>query len=401
MGSDGARVLVGRRREREALDRLLEGARAGRGGSVVVRGEEGMGKSALLQYLVERAAGCRVARAAGVESEIELAFAGLHQLGAPMLDRLERLSGPQQEALGVAFGLTAGQAPDRFLVALAALSLFSEVAEERPLVCVVDDAQWLDRASAQALAFAARRLLAESVALAFAVRGDLGGHDEWAHLPELVVEGLGDADARALLESVLHGPLDQRVRDRILAETHGNPLALELPRGSTPEQLAGGFGLPDARLPASRLEQSFARRLAGLPAETRQLLLVAAAEPLGEPLLVWRAAERLGIGVDAAEPAASAGLAEFGAQVRFRHPLVRSAVYRAASLKERQSVHRALDEVTDAAVDPDHRAWHRAQASLGPDEDVARELERSARRAQARGGLAAAAAFLARAAALT
>jgi DNA-binding CsgD family transcriptional regulator len=401
-GSDRTPVLVGRTRERHALDWLLEGALSRRGGSLVLRGEEGMGKSALLEYLVERAAGCRVARAAGVETEIELAFAGLHQLCAPMLDRLERLPGPQKEALGVAFGLTAGQAPDRFLVGLAVLSLFSDVAEERPLVCVVDDAQWLDRASAQALAFAARRLLAESVALAFAVRGGSGGHDAWARLPELVVEGLGDADARALLASVLHGPLDEQVRDRIVAETRGNPLLLlELPRGSTPERLAGGFGLPDGGLLASRLEKSFARRLARLPAATRQLLLVGAAEPLGEPLLVWHAAERLGIGIGAAGPAASAGLAEFGAQVRFRHPLVRSAVYRAASLEERQSVHRALAEVTDPAVDPDRRAWHRAQATPGPDEDVAREVERSAGRARARGGLAAAAAFLQRAAALT
>ena len=299
----------------------------------------------------------------------------------------------------MAFGLSGGQAPDRFLVGLAVLSLLSEVARERPLVCLVDDAQWLDRASAQALAFVARRLLAESAALVFAVR-EPGG--ELAGLPELVVEGLGDADARALLASVIPGPLDERVRDRIVAETRGNPLALlELPRGVTPAELAGGFGLPDALPLSGRIEESFRRRLEALPADTRRLLLVAAAEPVGEPVLVWRAAERLGIGAEAAAPAATAGLLEFGARVRFRHPLVRSAVYRAASLEDRQGVHRALAEATDPEVDPDRRAWHRAQATPGPDEEVAAELERSAGRAQARGGLAAAAAFLERAAALT
>ncbi len=332
---------------------------------------------------------------------MELPFAGLHQLCAPMLDRLERLPGPQRDALGTAFGLSAGDAPDRFLVGLAVLSLLCEVASERPLVCVVDDAQWLDRASAQALAFVARRLLAESVALVVAVR-ESGTEQEFTGLPELVVEGLRDGDARALLGSVIRGPLDERVRNRIVAETRGNPLALlELPRGMTPAELAGGFGLPDGPALPGRIEQSFRQRVEGLPAQTQRLLLVAAAEPVGEPVLVWRAAERLGIGVDAAAPAETFGLCEFGARVRFRHPLVRSAVYRAASSEDRQAVHRALAEVTDPGVDPDRRAWHRAHATPGPDEDVAEELERSAGRAQARGGLAAAAAFLERAAGLT
>jgi DNA-binding CsgD family transcriptional regulator len=336
-------------------------------------------------------------RAVGVESEMELAFAALQQLCAPLLDRLDRLPAPQRDALGVAFGLRAGDAPDRFLVGLAVLSLFADVAVEQPLVCVVDDAQWLDRASAQALVFVARRLLAESVALVFATREpsqDLRG------LPELAVEGLRDGDARALLNSALRVPLDERVRERIVAETRGNPLALlELPRELTPAELAGGFGLPDAPGLSGRIEDSFRRRFAGLPAETQRLLLVAAAEPVGDPVLLWRAADRLGIGVRAA--ADTDGLLAIGASVTFRHPLVRSSVYRTASVEDRQAVHRALADATDPEVDPDRRAWHLAQATPGFDEDVASELERSAGRAQARGGLAAAAAFLDRASALT
>ena len=394
-----AAELTGRRSECEVLDRLIEAVRAGESRALVVRGEPGVGKTALLDYLVEQASGCRVARAAGVQSEMELAFAGLHQLLAPMLDRLERLPVPQRDALRTAFGVSPGPAPDRFFVGLAVLSLLSEVAEEQPLICLVDDEQWLDRASAQVLAFVARRLEAESVGLVFAARVP---SDDLAGLPELVVEGLREGDARALLDSALTGPLDARVRDQIVSETRGNPLALlELPRGLTPAELAGGFGLPGAVPLSGRIEESFRRRLDALPAETRRLLQLAAADPVGDPLLVWRAAERLGIGTEAATPAAEAGLLEFGARVRFRHPLVRSAAYRSASLQERQDVHRALAEVTDPEVDPDRRAWHRAQAAPGPDEDVAEELERSAGRAQARGGLAAAAAFLERAATLT
>ena len=392
-------MLLGRRTECEALDRLLEGVRAGRSVALVVRGEPGVGKTALLESAIESGSDLRVARAVGVESEMELAYAALHQLCAPMLDRLERLPAPQRDALGTVFGMSAGDAPDRFLVGLAALGLLSEVAEEQPLLCVVDDAQWLDRASAQALAFVARRLLAESVGLVFATREP---SEEFGRLPELVVEGLRNGEARELLGSVIRGPLDERVRERIVAETRGNPLALlELPRGLTPAELAGGFGLPDAVPLSGQIEDSFRRRIEALPGESQRLLLVAAVEPVGEPLSVWRAAERLGIGVHAAAPAAAAGLLEFGARVRFRHPLVRSAVYRAASAEERRTVHRALAQATDPAVDPDRHAWHRAQAALGPDEDIAAELEQSAGRAQARGGLAAAAAFLERAAALT
>src|SRR5271163_4070238 len=407
-------MLLGRLPERAALSQLLDGARAGRSGVLVVRGEPGVGKTALLDWAVGSAAGLRVVRVAGVESEMELAYAALQQLCAPMLDQLGGLPDPQRAALGVAFGLTARAAPDRFLVGLAALSLLSEVAEQQPLLCVVDDAQWLDRASAQALGFVARRLLAEPVALVVAAREP---GEEFRGLPELAVGGLREGDARELLGSVVRGPLDERVRDRIVAETRGNPLALlELPRGVTPAELAGGFGLAGvAGLPgvngvngvngvpgsSGGIEDSFRRRVEVLPAATQRLMLVAAAEPAGEPVLVWRAAERLGIGAGAVTPAADAGLLTIGERVVFRHPLVRSAVYRAASAPERRAVHQALAGATDPQADPDRRAWHRAQAAPGPDEDVASELERSAGRAQTRGGLAAAAAFLERAAALT
>jgi DNA-binding CsgD family transcriptional regulator len=366
---------------------------------LVVGGEPGVGKTALLDYLAEHASGCRVARIAGVQSEMELAYAGLHQLCAPMLGRLQHLPGPQRAALRSAFGLGPGSASDRFLVGLAVLSLLAEVAQEHPLLCLVDDEQWLDHASAQVLGLVARRLAAESVGLVFAAR--VPG-DELAGLPELVVEGLGEADARALLAAALTGPLDAQVRDRLVAEAGGNPLALlELPQGLTPAELAGGFALPDALPLSGRIEESFRRRLEVLPADTRRLLQVAAAEPVGDPVLMWRAAEQLGIQAEAATPAAEAGLLEVGARVRFRHPLVRSATYRSASLQERQEVHRALAQATDPTLDPDRRAWHWAQATLGPDEDVAAELEHSAGQAQARGGLAATAAFLQRAVALT
>jgi DNA-binding CsgD family transcriptional regulator len=398
-------MLLDRLPERAALSELLEAARAGRSRVLVLCGEPGAGKTALLDWAVESAAGLRVVRVAGVESEMELAFAAVQQLCAPMLDQLAGLPDPQRAALGVAFGLETGPAPDRFLVGLAVLSLLSEAAERRPLLCVVDDAQWLDRASALVLAFVARRLLADPVALVFAAREP---GEEFRGLPELLVGGLGEGDARELLGSVVGGPLDERVRDRIVAETRGNPLALlELPRDATPADLAGGFGLPSVPglpgVPASsgRIEDSFRRRVEVLPAATRLLMLVAAAEPAGEPALVWRAAERLGIGAEAAWPAADAGLLMIGERVMFRHPLVRSAVYRAASPAERRAAHQALAGATDPRADPDRRAWHRAQAALGPDEDVAAELERSAGRAQARGGRAAAAAFLERSAALT
>jgi DNA-binding CsgD family transcriptional regulator len=382
-----------------ALGRFIEGVRAGQSRVLVVRGEPGVGKTVLLDHLAGQASGCQVARATGVQSEMELPFAGLHQLCVPMLDRAECLPGPQRETLRTAFGLSAGPAPDRFLIGLAVLGLLSEVAGDRPLVCTVDDAQWLDSASAQALGFVARRLAAEPVGLVFAVGGPA---DELAGLPELAVAGLPEGDARALLDSVLAGPLDARVRDRIVSEARGNPLALlELPRSLTPAQLAGGFGLPGAQPLSGRIEESFQRQLEALPAQTRRLLQLAAADPSGDPLLVWRAAGQLGLPVSAETPAVEAGLVEFGARVRFRHPLVRSAAYRSASVQERHDAHRALAEATDRQIDPDRRAWHHAQAALGPDEEIAGELERSAGRAQAHGGLAAAAAFLERAAMLT
>ncbi len=397
----GGTALTDRRKEREVLDRLVDAVRAGESRALVVRGDPGVGKTVLLDHLAERASGsgCRVARAAGVQSEMELAFAGLHQLCAPMLSHGERLPVPQRDALRTAFGIAAGPPPDPFLIGLGALSLLSEVAGERSLICVVDDEQWLDLASAQALGFAARRLGADPVGLVFAAREPAA---ELTGLPELEVDGLRDDDARLLLDSALAAPLDPRVRDLIIAETRGNPLALlELPRGLTPAELAGGFGLPGATPLTSRIEDSFLRQLDAMPAETRRLLRLAAADPSGDRALVWRAARRLGIPTQAGTTAAEAGLAEFGGQVRFRHPLARSAVYRSASLSERQQIHAALAEVTDPQADPDRRAWHRAQAAPDPDEEVAAELERSAGRAQARGGLAAAAAFLERAVLLT
>jgi DNA-binding CsgD family transcriptional regulator len=364
-----------------------------------VRGEPGIGKTALLDYLASRASGCRVARIAGVQSEMELAFAGLHQLCVPILPYAGQLPDPQRDAVEVALGQAAGPPPDRFLVGLAVLGLLSEAARERPLICVIDDEQWLDRASAQALGFAARRLAADPVGLMFAARTP---GDDLAGLPELVVEGLDDEDARALLESALTGPLDAQVREQIVADTHGNPLALlELPRGLSPAQLAGGFGLSGARPLDGQIEQSYGRQLAALPAPSLRLVQLAAADPSGDPVLVWRAAGRLGIGPRAAESAVDARLVEFGDRVRFRHPLARWAAYRSASDAARQEAHGALAEATDPAVDPDRRAWHRARAVIGPDEDIAAELEGSAGRAQARGGLAAAAAFLQRAALLT
>jgi DNA-binding CsgD family transcriptional regulator len=385
--------------ERDALDGLIGAVWAGESRALVVRGDPGVGKTVLLDYLAGRARGCRVARAVGVQSEMELAFAGLHQLCTPFLDHLGNIPVPQGDALRTAFGISAGPRPDRFLVGLAVLSLVSEAAGERPLICVVDDEQWLDRASVQALGFAARRLGADPVGFVFAAR-DPGV--ELAGLPELVVAGLRDDDARALLALALAGPLDAQVADLIVAETRGNPLALlELPRGLTPAELAGGFGLPGAAPLTGRIEASFARQLAALPDQARRLLALAAADPSGDRALVRRAAGELGIPVQAGAPAVEAGLVEFGARVRFRHPLVRSVAYRSVEFSERQQLHAALALVTDPAADPDRRAWHRAQAAPGPDEDVAAELERSAGRAEARGGLAAAAAFLERSAALT
>ena len=367
----------------------------------VLRGEAGVGKTALLEYVAEQASGCRVVRVVGVQSEMELAYAGLHQLCAGLLEGLDALPRPQRDALQVALGSAEGGPSDHFMVALAVLNLMSEAAEVGPLVCLIDDAQWLDGASAQALGFVARRLLAERIAMVFAVR-EPGDVPELDGLPDLVVTGLPVADARLLLAAVVPGRLDELVVDRIVAEAQGNPLALlELPRGMTPADLAGGFGLPGPGALTSHVEQIFARRVDSLPPDSGRLMLIAAAEPLGDVTLLWRAAEQLRIGPDAAAPAEAAGLVEFGSRVRFRHPLVRSAVYRAASPGDRCQVHAALADATDVDADPDRRAWHRAYATMGLDESVAAELQRSAVRAQRRGGAAAAAAFLQRAAELT
>jgi DNA-binding CsgD family transcriptional regulator len=393
--------FLGRARERERLDAMLAQARDGQSAVLVLRGEPGIGKTALLRYVARQASGLRITEVEGVQAEMELPFAGIHRLCAPMVDRLEVLAVPQQHALRVALGISSGDGADRFLVAVAVLNLLSASAEERPLLCLVDDAQWLDAASVQTLGFVARRLLAEPVAMIFSLREPtttraLDG------LPQLSLAGLDAPDARALLSRAVPGRLDDRVRDRIIAETGGNPLALvELSQTMAPSERAGGFAPPMAGDLPSRLEEGYARRAAGLPEATRRLMLLAAAEPLGDAALLWRAADRLCTDPGALVPAADAGLLEIDDRVRFHHPLVRSAVYRAASLDERRRVHDALAEVSDHELAADRRAWHRALAAAEPDEAVAADLERSAERAQSRGGPAAAAAFLERATALT
>ena len=390
--------LRGRARERAALDKLIEDVRGGESRSLVVRGDAGIGKTALLEYLIGSASDFTVIRAMGVESDMELAYASLHQLCGPVLSRLERLPAPQREALERVFGLAAGAPPDRFLVGLAVLSLLSDAAEARPLLCVVDDAQWLDQASALTLAFVARRLLAEPVGLAFAAREP---GPELQRVAALEVPGLRNGDARALLRSAVRFKLDEGVRDRIIAEMRGNPLALlELPRGLTMTQLAGSFGLPATQALTGRIQESFVRRVSAVSDDARRLLLLAAAEPVGDPLLLLRASEQLGIMVSAVD-AETDGLLTLSQRVTFRHPLVRTAVYGTAPVQERRAVHLALAAATDPEFDPDRRAWHLAKAAAGPDEQVAVELERSAGRAQTRGGAAAAAAFLQRAVALT
>jgi DNA-binding CsgD family transcriptional regulator len=394
-------TLLGRRAECETLDGVLADALGGRSRAVVLRGDAGAGKSALLHYVSEHVDGWQVATAVGRESEMELAYSSFHQLCAPMLDHLDALPVPQRDALATVFGRESGPAPDRFLVGLAALTLFAETAEHQPLVCIVDDAQWLDHASAQILGFVARRLLAERIALVCAARTG-SGDDVLTGLPELSIQGLGDNDARALLLENVHGPLDAAVCEQIIKESHGNPLALiELPRTWNAGELAGGFGLPATGAVAGKIEQSYAQRLQQLPPDTQLLVLAAAAEPLGDPLLLQRAAEILGVEMAAVGPAEDAGLLKLGARVEFAHPLARSAAYRAALAERRHLVHGALADATDPASDPDRRAWHRAKATSGPDQTVAFELEQSAARAQARGGIAAAAAFLRRAVTLT
>jgi len=393
--------LVGRRDECAALDRLVADVFAGTSRVLVLRGEAGVGKSALLAYLSGQVIGWQVASAAGVESEMDLAYSGLHQLCAPLLDHLDELPVPQRDALATVFRLSTGPAPDRFLVGLAALTLVAQAAEQQPLACIIDDAQWLDQTSAQIIGFVGRRLLAERVAVVGAARTGIGD-GVLAGLPALEIRGLSDGDARPLLLGHVHGPIDAAVTEQIIAESHGNPLALlELPRTWQAAGLAGGFGLPAGQPVAGKIEHSYVQRLRLLPADTQLLVLTAAAEPLGDPVLLRRAADALGIDMAAAAPAVDAGLVQVSIRVQFAHPLVRSAAYRAADAADRRRAHRVLADATDAQADPDRRAWHHARATSGPDEEVAAELEQSADRAQARAGLAAAAAFLTRATDLT
>ena len=396
--ADALTSLYGRRRECAALDGLLDRVRGGRSAVLVLRGQAGIGKTALLRYVTERAAGFSVARCMGVESAMELAFTGLHDLCTPMLSYLDALVEPQREALSVALGLASGEPPESFLVALAALNLLAQAAEDGPLLCIVDDVQWLDQATAQVLGFVGRRLLAEPVGLVFAARTTAASEDPLAGLPDLRLSGLDEQSARALLASVSTAPLDESVRSRIVQEAHGNPLAL---RELGAVDFAGGFAMPDAVDVPRRIQDQYLTRLRGLPQQTRLLALVAAADPVGDPALLQRAAEVLDLRIESAELAVDAGLLDIGARVRFRHPLLRAAVYRAAEVDERRAAHAALAEATDPQLDPDRRAWHRAYAADAADEELAAELIGSADRAQRRGGVAGAAAFWERAVALT
>ena len=405
MAASRTPAFRGRARERQALDGLLDRVRGGDSAVLVIRGEAGTGKTALMRYCARQASSCQLAQIHGLESEMELPLAALHQLCTPMLSSLGALPEPQQRALRVAFGLAAEPAPDRFVLGLAVLGLLAENAAVRPLVCLVDDAQWLDEASSQVLGFVGRRLLAEPVGLLFAVR-EAAGERLFPGLPALTVEGLTDDDARALLTAAVPGHLDHRVRDRIVAETGGNPLGLlELARGMSEAERAGGFADPlKANLPGhlqGRLQDHYLRRVQVLPGPAQQLMLLAAADPTGDATLLWRAAKKLGLGTDAADAADAEQLLSIGSRVRFRHPLVRSAAYVAGSPEDRRAAHLTLAAATDAQADPERRVWHLAAAATGPDEDVATALEQAAAKIQARAGLAASAAFLQRSVALT
>jgi DNA-binding CsgD family transcriptional regulator/tetratricopeptide (TPR) repeat protein len=393
--------LLDRSAERAALDGLVEDVERGRSRVMVLRGEPGIGKTALMDYLLLAAADCQFLRATGVESEMELAFAGLHQLCNPLISQLDDLPIPQRDALGTALGMRAGNPPDPFLVGLATLTLLCAAADSQPLICLVEDAQWLDAASAQAIAFVARRLAVEHLGIAISVR-DAAHEDLLEGLPEIQVPGLERPEADALLTFAVPGKFDPRVREQLLAEARGNPLALlELPRGLAAGELTFGLWHSGTETLASRIERGFVRRMKSLPSSSQRVLLTAAAEPTGDRSLLSRATEILGISPAAIAAAEQADLLEVRSRVVFRHPLVRSAAYRYASPEDRQAVHRALAAVTDPDRDPDRRAWHRAQGSDVPDEDVAFDLERSADRALARGGLAAAAAFMEQSVTLT
>ncbi len=395
-------MLVDREAEKQELDGLLAAVREGLSGAVVLRGEAGIGKTALLEYAVGSAADMRIARAVGIESEMELGFAGLHQLLVPFVGGLERLPGPQREALGSAFALIDGPAPNLFLVGLATLTLLADAARKRPVLCVFDDAQWLDQASAGALGFVARRLFADRIGMLFAVRETGTGPAALEGVSELPVGGLPDDDARELLASVAVGGLDQRTADRIVSETGGNPLALvELGVELSAPQLAGRSPLPEPLPLGRRLEERFVSRVRTLPHETQTLLLLASAQQHGDPEQLWRAAASLGVGREAGDLPELDRLITFAPWVTFGHPLVRSAVYQGATGRARRRAHDALAAACDPERDPDRRAWHLASAAVGPNEEVAAELERSAERARGRGGWASNAAFLHRSAELT
>ena len=399
-GRPAAARMIGRSAECRVLDDLVARVQRGHGQALVLSGDAGIGKTALLDHAARRAgSGMRVLRVTGIQTEMELAFAGLHQLLGAAVERADRLQPPRSSALRVAFRLEDGPAPDRLTIALGVLELLSDLAADRPLLCLVDDVQWLDTASVQALSFAARRIEAAPAGFVLATRRpgpDLSG------IAALHVPGLGAPDARALLEDALPFPLDDEIREQIVTETGGNPLALlELPRSVSPSELAGGFALPAIAPLSERIEAGYRRRLSALPADAQRAVLLAAADPVGDPALLRAAAAHLGLRDDAVAEAAATGLLTTGSRVSFTHSVARSAVYRSAAPDARRDVHRALALATDEGTDPDRRAWHRALATAGPDEDVAEQLESSARRARARGGVGAAAAFLERAASLT
>ncbi|MEU4556943.1 AAA family ATPase [Actinoplanes sp. NPDC023936] len=395
-------TFLGRHHERAVLRELVEGARGATGDAILVTGPAGIGKTALVaETIAEVTGGVRVLQTAGAQYEMELPFAALQQLLQPLVGGIESLPEPQARAVASALGTGETVSPATVLVALGTLNLLTWAARERPVICVVDDTHWLDDASSQVLAFVVRRLSGAAVSVIFMAREPLTS-DALSGVTVLRLRGLEDADARTLLRTGLRAPLDPRVRDRILAEAQGNPLALlELPRSADLGALAGGFGVPGtARLPRT-LEVGFQDRLERLPAQARRFLLVASADPTGDPVVVWRAARHLGLDPVAASHGVDAGLIQIDIRIRFRHPLVRSAIYESATVDDRRAVHDALAVATDPLVDPERRAWHAAQAAAEPDEQLADELERLANRARSRGGLAASGAFLEQAAALT
>ena len=394
--------IIGHCAEKLALGELLDRVRAGMSRVLVLRGEPGIGKSALLDHAVERAGDLQVLRTVAAESETRVGFAALHQLLMPLLGGVDRLPDPQRRALEVAFGSVSGPPADPFRVGLAVLTLLSDAAERRPVLCVVDDAQWLDGPSADVLSFAARRLLDDRVGMLFALQEISEPTPRFRALPALRIAGLPRRDAHGLLAAAVDQPLDRAVAERIVAETGGNPLALlEVTRALTATQRSGDTPLPEPLPLGHRLDGAFVRPVRELPPDTQALLLLAAADHPGWGNRLWKAAAAMGIAESVATPAEAAGLAVFWPEVRFGHPLVRSAVYHGATPARRRQLHRALAAASDPKLDADARAWHLAKAALGPDERVAAEQEAAAERARLRGGYAVAAALLERAALLT